>query len=67
MISRRTGEMRAIELDELPNEIPIAKRSASAETPLAASPILFDYRERRFGYHKEKGIRDTMDGESRGK
>jgi hypothetical protein len=35
----RTGEMRAIELEELPKEIPIAKRSVSAEAPLTASPI----------------------------
>jgi hypothetical protein len=37
-ISEHTGEIRAIELQELPNEIPIAKRSASA-APLAASPM----------------------------
>jgi hypothetical protein len=34
-----TGEMRAIELEVLPKEIPIAKRSVSAEAPLTASPI----------------------------
>jgi hypothetical protein len=34
----RTGEMRAIELEELPKEIPIAKRSAS-EALLVVSPI----------------------------
>jgi hypothetical protein len=33
-----TGEMRAIELEELPKEIPIAKRSAS-EALLVVSPI----------------------------
>jgi hypothetical protein len=31
--------MRAIELEVLPKEIPIAKRSVSAEAPLTASPI----------------------------
>jgi hypothetical protein len=36
--------MRAIELHELPKEIPIAKRSTSVETPLV-SPILNVYGE----------------------
>lgn len=39
LVLERTGEMRAIELEELPKEIPIAKRSVSAEAPLTASPI----------------------------
>lgn len=62
----RTGEMRAIELEELPKEIPIAKRSAS-EALLVVSPISDIDVKNYVSEEKKKALRVTMCAEqSRG-